>query len=103
MCTTYEYQCHVQIPVILLHEFPIVLIGLLAVIFIEWDMGILLRKLPLFSLSVREVNDSDRPDTKPCLPIRCASAWFPVSVPPKHHYMILIAIGDQKTAMLGFP
>ena len=31
MCTTYEYQCHVQILVMLLHEFPIVLIGLLAV------------------------------------------------------------------------
>jgi len=103
MCTTYEYQCHVQILVVLLHEFPIVLLGLFAVMFIELDMGILLRKLPLFSLSVRGVNDGDRPDTKPCLPMRCASAWFPVSVPPQHHYMILIAIGDQKTAMLSFP
>jgi len=43
MCITYEYQCRVQVLVVLLHEFPIVLLGLLAVVFMESGMEILLR------------------------------------------------------------
>jgi len=50
---TYKYQCRVQILVMLLHEFPIVLLSLLAVVFIELGAEIFLQQLPVLFLSVR--------------------------------------------------
>jgi len=73
MCTTYEYQCRVQIFVILLHEFLIVLLGLLAVMFIEFGAKILWQT-PVLLLSVERINNSGKRDAKSNLPIRWASA-----------------------------
>jgi hypothetical protein len=52
MCITYEYQCRVQIFVMLLHEFLIIFLGLLAIAFVELAAEILLRQLPDLFLSV---------------------------------------------------
>jgi len=92
MGTTYEYECRVQILVILLHEFLIVLLGLLAVMFIEFGAEILWQTPVL--LSVRRVNDSGKRDTKPSLPICRASALFPIPIPPRYSSMILVVAGD---------
>ena len=53
MCITYEYECRIQILVMLLHEFLIILLGLLAIIFIELGTEILLRQHAALLLSVR--------------------------------------------------
>jgi hypothetical protein len=52
MCMTYEYQCRVQVFVVLLHEFLVVILGLLTIVFIELATKILLRRLPDLFLSV---------------------------------------------------
>ena len=92
MCITYEYQCRVKIFVILLREFPIVLLGLLAIVFIEFDTEIFLWQLLVLFLSVRGVNDCDRRDAKPNLPIRCVPAWFLILIPAQY-----------SSTVLGFP
>jgi hypothetical protein len=73
MCMTYEYQCCVQILVIFLHKFLIVLFGLLAIMLVELGAKVLLRQLAVLFLSVEGINDGDRRDTKPSLPIRWLS------------------------------
>ena len=103
MCTTYEYQCRVQILVILLHESLVVLLGLLTVKFVESSAEILLRRLRVPLLSVRGVNDGGQRDTKPSLPIYRTPTWFPASISPHHSSMIPATIGGQGTVMLGFP
>jgi hypothetical protein len=57
---TYEYQCCIEIFVILLHELLIILLGLLAIMFVELGAEILLRQPPALFLSVRGVNDGSR-------------------------------------------
>jgi hypothetical protein len=52
MYITYEYQCRVQIFVVLLHEFLIIFLGLFAIAFVELPTEILLRRLPDLFLSV---------------------------------------------------
>ena len=52
MWMTYEYECGVQILVVLLHEFSVVLLSLLAIMFIEFGTEILLWQLPVLFLSV---------------------------------------------------
>jgi len=70
MCTTYKYQRRVQIIVILRHEFPIVLLSLLAIVFIELGAEIPLRRFPaVLFLSVRGVSNGGRRDAKLSLPI----------------------------------
>ena len=103
MCITYEYQSRVQIFIILLHEFLVVLLGLLAVMLVEFGTGILLRKLPVLFLPVRGVNDGDRRDAKTSLPIRWVFAWFPVSTTPQYSSMVLVVIGDRRAVTLDFP
>ena len=89
MWITYEYQCRVKIFVILLREFPIVLFGLLAVVFIEFDTEIFLWQLLVLFLSVRRVNDCDQRDAKPSLPICCVPAWFHILFPTQYSSTIL--------------
>ena len=89
MWITYEYQCCVKIFVILLREFPIVHLGLLAIVFIEFDTEIFLWQLLVLFLSVRGVNDCDRRDAKPSLPIRCVPAWFHILIPAQYSSTIL--------------
>jgi len=98
--TTYEYECRVQILVILLHEFLIVILGLLAVMFIEFGAEILWQTPVL--LSVRRVNDGGKRDAKPSLPICWSSAQFPISIPPRYSSVILAVVGDQSAVTLGF-
>jgi hypothetical protein len=102
MCITYEYQCRVQILVILLDELLIVLLGLIAIVFIELGTEIFWRQLPVRFASVR-VNDDGRRNRKLSLPIRWTSAWFPVPTPLQYSSMILAVIGDQRAGTLGFP
>jgi hypothetical protein len=103
MCiVTYEYQCRIQIFVVLLHEVLIIFIGLFAIAFVELATEILLRQLPNLFLSVRGVNDGGLRDAKLSLPIRWAFVWFPVSIPPQYPPMILAASRDQKVVVLSF-
>ena len=53
MRMTYEYQSRVQILVMPLHEFLVILLGLLAVTLVELGTEILLWQLPVLFLSVR--------------------------------------------------
>jgi len=104
MRITYEYQCCVQILVVLLHEFLIVFLGLLAIMFIELGTEILLWQLPVRFLSVRGVNDGGRRNANPSSPIYRAFAWFPViSIPPQYSPMILATLRDRRAVALGFP
>ena len=41
MCATYEYQCRVQVLIVLLHKFLVVFPGLLPVLFVEFGAVIL--------------------------------------------------------------
>jgi hypothetical protein len=71
---TYEYQCCVEIFVVLLHEFLIIFLGLLPIMSIESGTEIVLWQFPDLFLSVRRVNDGGRRDAKMNLPIRWVSA-----------------------------
>ena len=53
MWMTYEYECRVQILVVLLHEVLIILLCLLAITFVELGAEIFLRQRRVLSLSVR--------------------------------------------------
>jgi len=103
MRITYEYQCRVQILFVLLHEFLVVLLGLLPVMLIELGTEILLGQLLDLFPSVRGVNDGGRRDAKLDLPIRLVSAWFPISILPRYPSTMVAAIGDQMVVTLGFP
>ena len=43
MCKTYKYERHVKSLLVFLHEFPVIFICLLTIMFIEFGMKILLR------------------------------------------------------------
>ena len=96
MRITYEYECRVQILVMLLHKLLIVLLGLLAILFIKLGTEILLGQPPVLFLSVRWVNDGDRRNANQNLPIRLMSVLFPISIPPQYLSTILGAIEDQR-------
>ena len=87
----------------ILHKFLIVLLGLLAIMFIEFGTEIFLRQFPVLFLSMREVSYGGQRDAKLNLPIRWVSAWFPDSTPLQHSSMILAAIVYQRAVTLGFP
>jgi len=100
--TTYEYECRVQILVVLLHKFLIVLLGLLAIMLIEFGTEIFLGQLSILFISVQGVNGGRR-DAKLDLPIQSVSAWFPISIPPRYPSTMMAAIEDQRAVTLGFP
>ena len=103
MCTTYEYECRVQILVMLLHEVLVVLLGLLVIMLVELGAEVLLWKLPILFLSVRGVNDGGRRDAKLSPPIRhWAPARPPISILLQRSSVISTAIGGQRTATLGY-
>ena len=99
---TYEYQCRVQILFIFLHEFLVVHLGLLAIMFIELGAEILLRKLPALFLPVRGVNDGGRRNAKLNLHIRRVSVWFPTSISLPYSSVILATIEGQRAVTLCF-
>ena len=101
MWTTYEYECCVQILVMLLHEFLIILLGLLAVTLVELGTEIFLQQFPTLSFSVRYMSGGGLRGARVNLPIRYARVWFPISTPPRYSSMVLAAIGDQRTVLPG--
>jgi len=104
MCTTYEYECRVQVFVMLRHEFPVVLLSLLAIVFIEFGAEILLRRFPtVLFLSVRGVSDGGRRDAKLSLPICRVFARFTVSILPQYPSTVLVVIGGRRAMTLGLP
>ena len=103
MCiVTYKYECRVQILVMLLHGFPVIVLGLLAVMLVELGAEILLRQLSVLLLSVREVSGSAQRGTRVNLPIRRVSTRFPVFILPQSPSTILAVIKNQRAVTLGF-
>jgi len=73
-CKTYKYQRRVQILVISLVKFLVVLLGQLAVAFVEPRPNLLRVRVHILTLTAGEVLVASRWDTERDLPI----SWFPV-------------------------